>query len=81
MGGAPFDDDVRDGGDTNGDQLKFSRLKNDVHGAQELHRLQFNVKSMWWLIAGKDEYLRLTLLLQAKRTIATSITGGSSDDV
>jgi hypothetical protein len=54
MGGAPFDDDVRDGGDTNGDQLKFSRLKNDVHDTQELHRLQFNVKSMWWLIAGKD---------------------------
>jgi hypothetical protein len=56
MGGAPFDDDVRDGGNTNGDQLKFSRFaKNDVHhGAQELHRLQVNVKSMWWLITGKD---------------------------
>lgn len=35
------------GGDTNGDQLKFSRFaKDDVHGAQELHRLQVNVKSM-----------------------------------
>jgi hypothetical protein len=35
MGVAPFDDDVREGGDTNSDQLKFSRLaKNDVHGAQ-----------------------------------------------
>jgi hypothetical protein len=46
MGGAPFDDDVRDGGDTNGDQLKSSRFAKDdvVHGAQELHRLQVTVK-------------------------------------
>jgi len=54
MGGASFNDDVRDGGDTNGDQLEFSHFsKNDVQGAQELPRLQANINSMWWLIVGK----------------------------
>jgi hypothetical protein len=80
MGCAPLDDDVRGGGDTNGDRLKFLVLRNDVHGIQVLQRLQANVKSMWWLIAGKD--MNAThAATSGEADHRDSITGGRNDDV